>query len=276
MAVLEWAPALKKPLSDRDGDGVPDVEDACPDTPGEHTTDPQTNGCPPPPPPPPDRDGDGVPDADDACPDTPGEHTTDPKTNGCPPPPPDRDKDGIVDSADACPDVAGVATSDPKTNGCPPDLDRDKDGIPNDTDACPDEPGPSNPDPKKNGCPQAVVKNNQIVILDQVKFATGSARILPASTPILDAVLKVLNDHPEIKEVSIEGHTDNRGKPAMNKKLSAGRAASVVSWLVTKGIDKARLSSVGYGQERPIDSNETDEGRQNNRRVEFHIVEQPK
>jgi OmpA-OmpF porin, OOP family len=277
LAVFEWAPGIPKPPSDRDGDGIPDLEDACPDERGVPTDNPKTNGCPPPPPPPSDRDGDGIPDEHDACPDQPGERTDDPKTNGCPPPPPDRDKDGVPDAVDACPDVPGVATNDPKTNGCPPpppDPDRDKDGIPNEIDACPDDPGPKNPDPKKNGCPQAIVKNNQIVIIDQVKFATGSARILPASNGILTAVMKILVDHPEIKKVSIEGHTDNKGAAAMNKRLSGARAASVVAWLTTKGIEAARLSSVGYGLEKPIDTNETDEGRQNNRRVEFHIVEQ--
>ncbi|MGO8994905.1 MAG: OmpA family protein [Polyangiaceae bacterium] len=276
MAVIEWAPAVKKPPSDRDGDGIPDTEDACPDERGVRTDDPKTNGCPPPPPPP-DRDGDGIPDSQDACPEQSGVKTDNPTTNGCPPPPPDRDKDGVPDADDACPDVAGVKTADPKTNGCPPpppDPDRDKDGIPNEQDACPDEAGPKNADPKKNGCPEAIVKNNQIVILDQVKFATGSARILPASNGVLTAVLTILKDHPEIKKVSIEGHTDNKGAAALNKRLSASRAASVVAWLTTKGIAKQRLSSIGYGMERPIDTNETDEGRQENRRVEFHIVEQ--
>jgi outer membrane protein OmpA-like peptidoglycan-associated protein len=231
---------------------------------------------------PPDRDGDGVPDSDDACPDEPGEHTDDPKTNGCPPAeppppvkevaPPDRDHDGIVDAEDACPDVAGVKTDDPKTNGCPPDPDRDKDGIPNDQDACPDEPGSPNPDPSKNGCPKAVVQQGQIKILDQVKFKTASAVILPESDGILEAVLKILNDHPEIKQVSVEGHTDNRGGAQYNQTLSEKRAASVVKWLISHGVERGRLASVGYGQARPIDSNATDEGRQNNRRVEFHIV----
>ena len=260
LASVEWAPQPPPPPT----------EDACPDVPGVHTDDPKTNGCPPPPPPPPpsDRDKDGIIDSEDACPDVPGVKTDDPKTNGCPP---DRDHDGILDSDDACPDVPGVKTDDPKTNGCPPDPDRDKDGIPNEKDACPDTPGPHNDDPKKNGCPQAAVVGKQIVILDQVKFATGSAKILPASDGVLNAVLTVLTSHPEITHVSIEGHTDNVGAAAMNKSLSGRRAASVVDWLVKHGIDKARLSSAGFGMERPIDSNETPEGRQNNRRVEFHI-----
>jgi len=198
----------------------------------------------------------------------PGVKTDDPKTNGCPP---DRDHDGIPDADDACPDVPGVKTEDPKTNGCPPDPDRDKDGIPNEQDACPDTPGPKNADPKKNGCPAAAVVGKRIVILDQVKFATGSAMILPASDAILTAVLGVLTSHSEIKHLSIEGHTDNVGAAAMNKKLSGQRAASVVGWLVKHGVDPARLSSAGFGMERPIETNDTAAGRQNNRRVEFHI-----
>jgi outer membrane protein OmpA-like peptidoglycan-associated protein len=222
-----------------------------------------------------DRDHDGILDADDACPDEAGVKTDDPKTNGCPPEAPpepaDRDKDGVLDADDACPDVAGIKTDDPKTNGCPPDPDRDKDGIPNDVDACPDAPGPKNADPKKNGCPAAAVVGKQIVIREQVKFATGSAVILPASNDILSAVIGVLDAHPEITHVRIEGHTDNVGGAAMNQTLSDKRAASVVAWLVKHGTQPGRLSSQGFGLDRPIDTNETPEGRQNNRRVEFHI-----
>ena len=99
----------------------------------------------------PDRDHDGIPDSEDACPDAPGVRDPDPKKNGCPPvkAPLDRDGDGIIDTEDACPDDAGPRTSDPRTNGCP---DRDKDGIPDKLDACPDVPGVADPDPAKNGC----------------------------------------------------------------------------------------------------------------------------
>ncbi len=271
---VDWAPAVPAPpraVHDRDHDGIPDEEDACPDDPGVRTKDPQTNGCPPAAPIEPDRDADGVPDSQDACPDVPGVRTDDPKTNGCPP---DSDHDGIIDAEDACPDQPGIRTNDPATNGCP-DPDRDKDGIPNAQDACPDEPGERSPDPKRNGCPKAVIEHGQIRIAEQVQFKTASAQILPASDGILNAVLKILVDHPEIKRVSIEGHTDNRGGAAYNKELSRKRAASVVKWLTSHGVDAARLSSIGYGQERPLDTNATDEGRQTNRRVEFHIVEGP-
>jgi OmpA-OmpF porin, OOP family len=298
LGVVEWAPHyVPPPPPDRDHDGIPDAQDACPDKPGVPTDDPATNGCPPPPS---DRDHDGIPDADDACPDKPGPKTDDPKTNGCPPPsdrdgdgiideedacpdvkgvktddpktngcPPDKDKDGVPDAEDACPDVPGVKTDDPKTNGCPPD--RDGDGIVDSEDACPDAPGPHTDDPKTNGCPKAAVVNGMIKISEQVKFATGSAKILKDSDELLNAVADVFGKHPEITMVRIEGHTDNVGKPAFNKKLSQSRADSVKAWLVKHGIDKKRMTTQGFGQEKPIDTNDTPEGRQNNRRVEFHI-----
>ncbi len=217
-----------------------------------------------------DRDGDGIADSGDACPDTPGVANADPSKNGCPPS--DRDRDGILDEVDACPDVPGVASSDPTIHGCPPS-DRDHDGIVDTTDACPDVPGPPNADAAKNGCPKAYVSGDQIVILDQVKFKTSSADILPGkdSEDVLEAVLAVLKEHPEIQHLRVEGHTDNRGNAAMNKRLSAARASSVRTWLVGHGIEAPRLSSAGFGFERPRDTNSTEEGRHNNRRVEFHI-----
>lgn len=253
---------------DRDRDGVLDTNDACPEVAGVETSDPKTSGCPP------DRDADGVLDRNDACPEAAGVETSDPKTNGCPP---DRDADGVLDRNDACPDTAGIETSDPKTNGCPPDPDRDKDGIPNERDACPDEAGRPNPDPKKNGCPLAYVAEAQIKIIQQVKFVTNSSAILPGkeSEDVLNAVLKVLDEHAEIKHVRVEGHTDNMGSAAHNKKLSQARAESVSAWLVRHGVPKDHLAAAGFGMERPIADNGTPEGRHENRRVEFHIENDP-
>jgi outer membrane protein OmpA-like peptidoglycan-associated protein len=268
---LEYFPAVQEaapPPADRDLDGIIDREDACPDQPGPRDPDPKKNGCPPPS----DRDKDGILDVDDACPEVAGVKTDDPKTNGCPPPPADRDKDGIIDTQDACPDVPGVPTNDPKTHGCPPPPpDRDKDTIIDPEDACPDQPGPRDPDPKKNGCPAARIDEGQIKIIQQVKFDTAKATIRPESDAILQAVAAILKEHPEIKLISVEGHTDNKGVPGMNKTLSTQRAAAVVTWLSKNGIDKKRMTSAGFGQERPIDSNDNEAGRQNNRRVEFHI-----
>ncbi len=296
---IEWAMPYEK-HEDRDHDMIEDQFDACPDTPGVPSQDPAKNGCPPPPPPPPDRDGDGIIDSEDACVDVPGVKSDDPKKNGCPA---DQDGDGIPDVKDACPTTPGVANDDPKKNGCPPDRDNDgildaddacpdtpgvkstiakyngcpddvdHDGIKNDVDACPENPGPSDPDPKRNGCPKAFIAQGQIKILDQVKFKTNSAAIVVGkdSDDVLQAVLKIFQDHPDIV-VSVEGHTDNTGTAAHNKTLSAQRAASVVTWLVKHGVDKKRLTSVGFGQEKPIADNGTPEGRAENRRVEFHIA----
>ena len=272
---LEWAPSPEKPLNlphDRDHDHVLDEDDACPDVPGVKTDDPKTNGCPPVVVEKKDRDHDGILDEDDACPDVPGVKTDDPKTNGCPPEK-DRDHDGVLDDDDACPDEPGVKTDDPKTNGCPPPRDRDKDGILDDEDACPDAPGPRNEDPKKNGCPEARIEKGQIKILERVEFENNSAKIRPESERILNAVLDVMQSHAEFTKLSVEGHTDNRGAAAYNKRLSQQRATSVMKWLVDHGIAKGRISAQGFGLEKPIDSNDTDAGRQNNRRVEFHILE---
>jgi OOP family OmpA-OmpF porin len=190
-----------------------------------------------------------------------------------PPPPPDRDGDGIIDRDDACPDVPGVRSDDPAENGCPPDTDGD--GIRDDVDACPKEKGKPDPDPQKNGCPTAVrVTENEIVILEQVQFKTGSATILKTSDDLLMQVSMVLAEHPEIVKIEVQGHTDNRGGKKYNKKLSDRRAASVVKWLVTRGsVDSSRLMSHGYGMDEPIAENDTPEGRQKNRRVQFKIVE---
>ncbi len=217
-----------------------------------------------------DSDGDGIIDDEDACPTVRGVKSSNPDRNGCPP---DRDGDGVVDKKDACPDVKGVPTDDPETNGCPPDTDGD--GIRDDVDACPNEKGKADPDPEKNGCPAAVrVTEKEIVILEQVQFKTGSAEILPASDDLLGQVASVLNEHPEILVVEVQGHTDNRGSKAMNKKLSQKRATAVVDWLVNRGkVEASRVYAQGYGLEQPIADNDTDEGRQKNRRVQFRITE---
>jgi outer membrane protein OmpA-like peptidoglycan-associated protein len=86
--------------------------------------------------------------------------------------------------------------------------------------------------------------------------------------------VKLLQATPGIKQMKVEGHTDNRGAAAMNLDLSKRRAASVVTWLIQHGIDSGRLSSEGYGITKPIDTNDTDAGRQANRRVEFKIIDE--
>lgn len=269
VASLEWVlpfaipiVVAPPPVVDTDGDGIPDEIDACSDVFGQKTNDTRTNGCD-------DRDKDGIMDPLDACPTVAGVGNDDPKKNGCPA---DKDDDGVFDEVDACPELAGPASTDPKMNGCP-DPDRDKDGIPNDKDSCPDNAGPAHPNPQRNGCPVAFVRGAEILIKEQVSFQVGSYVIVEnkGTKEVLTAVHDILVAHPEVTSVRVEGHTDNRGVATWNKRLSQARAEAVVVWLVKHGIAKSRLTSIGWGQEHPIDSNDTDEGRAANRRVEFHI-----
>ena len=223
----------------------------------------------------PDRDHDGIPDDIDACPDEPEDHQGNDPNDGCPMPT-DRDGDGIPDSADKCPDQPEDKDGFEDGDGCPED-DNDKDGIPDAKDACPKEPGAPNTDATKNGCPSFIkLEGGQIRVLQQVHFATGSARILPDSFPMLQEIANVLRANPGIKRMSIDGHTDNKGGAAMNKKLSQDRADSVMKWLTEHAVTQDRLEAHGFGMEKPIDNNLTDAGRAANRRVEFKIVSENK
>ena len=257
------------PPADRDRDGILDINDACPDQAGPANADPAKNGCPLPG----DRDGDGITDDLDACPDVKGVANADPKLNGCPP---DSDGDGIIDAEDACPNEAGVPNADKSKHGCPPPTDKDGDGIFDKDDACPDVAGTPSKDPKKHGCPKVVVTEKEIKILERVEFDTDKATIRPVSNDILDQVAKVMKDNPDITKIEVQGHTDNKGPAWHNKALSGRRAKAVVDALVKRGVERSRLTSIGHGEEKPIASNDTEEGRQTNRRVQFKILERKK
>ncbi len=194
-----------------------------------------------------DSDGDGVKDKDDKCPNVAG------TANGCP----DADGDGVADADDQCPDVAGTV------NGCP---DTDGDGVADINDKCPNVAGPD------QGCPKHHFEH--VAIMEKAQkglfFNTGSAVIKEESFVVLDNVYKLMSENKNIK-LSIEGHTDNTGSADGNKKLSQERADAAKAYLVNKGIDASRISTKGYGQDKPVADNSTTEGRQKNRRVEFRI-----
>jgi OOP family OmpA-OmpF porin len=251
------------PERDQDGDGFLDDVDACPTVKGIASTDPKKHGCP-------DSDKDGIFDADDACPDEPGVASEDPKKNGCPLR--DKDGDGVTDDVDACIDIPGIKTTDPKTNGCPGDTDGD--GFRDDQDACPREKGVDDKDPSKRGCPKLVrFTEKEIVILEQVQFDFGKSTIRKVSDPLLDSVAQVLKEHPEVLKLEVQGHTDNKGSKVLNAKLSDDRAKAVRDALIKRGVDGNRLVFKGYGMDKPVADNGTEAGRQQNRRVQFIVVE---
>jgi len=254
------------PSRDRDGDGVSDADDLCVDVPRGPNPDPARRGCPLP-----DSDGDGVFDNDDRCVTTPAGENPDPDRRGCPDG--DRDNDHVLDHADQCPDTADGMHPDPDRLGCPAP-DRDLDSVIDASDACPDRPGAPSTDPRRNGCPGLVrIVNGHIAILRPVFFATNRDVILPQSFPVLNAVRDAMLATPEIRRVLIEGHTDDVGRDDANLELSTRRAASVRRWLEQNRVEPARLESQGFGETRPIVPNTNATARAQNRRVEFRIAE---
>ena len=123
---------------------------------------------------------------------------------------------------------------------------------------------------------KAKVVGNKIVITEKVMFDTAKASIKSESEGLLNDVASVIKEHKGIKKIRIEGHTDSDGKDKYNKKLSQNRADSVKDFLVNIGIDAGMLEAVGYGEEKPIASNDTNDGKEKNRRVEFNILDDGK
>jgi len=234
-------------VQDRDGDGIVDSLDRCPDDKGTAAL----QGCP-------DKDGDGIADMDDKCPDVAGLA----KYGGCPIP--DRDKDGINDEEDKCPDVPGVA----RYQGCPVP-DSDGDGVNDEEDKCPNEAGPAS----NFGCPviDVVIVEKVNKAAQNIFFNTGSYKLLPKSFKSLKEVVDILKDNPSYK-LSIDGYTDNTGTPEKNQVLSENRANSVKAYMVGNGIDESRITSTGHGINDPIADNKTAAGRAKNRRVEMKLT----
>lgn len=259
---------------DKDNDGVPDYLDKCPDIAGLK----EFGGCP-------DTDGDGIPDHEDECPNVAG-----PKSRkGCPVS--DRDGDGIPDDEDKCPDQAGL-----KENGGCPIADRDGDGIPDDEDRCPDKPGlriyngcpdtdgdgiddsrdkcPEIPGTVANdGCPEISKEDKKTldVAMRAVQFQVGSAILKPESNAILKQIADIMSRYKDFN-MTISGHTDNTGSASANQLLSERRAKACYDFLIKEGIAASRMSFAGYGESRPVSTNDNEKGRALNRRVEFNMI----
>jgi outer membrane protein OmpA-like peptidoglycan-associated protein len=278
---LEFALGKAK---DSDMDGVPDSKDKCADTPAGVTVD--AAGCPV------DTDGDGVADHIDDCPTVAGLTSL----KGCP----DKDKDGVADKDDKCPDVAGLVAlkgcpdtdgdgitdkddkcaDTPKgwkvdSNGCP--LDQDKDGVADAIDDCPTVAGTK----ETKGCPVKEPEKKKEITADQIEiqnikvtpvhFVSDKSYLTDYSKGVIEKLLKVLNSDAKLN-VNVYGHADSQGPDDHNYKLSQSRIASVVEYLISKGISANRIiQQKAFGETKPIASNDTEEGRLQNRRVEFEL-----
>jgi outer membrane protein OmpA-like peptidoglycan-associated protein len=189
----------------------------------------------------------------------------------------DSDNDGIADSDDKCPSVREDRDGIEDTDGCPEeDPDSDKDGVPDHQDNCPEAKETINGHDDEDGCPDSgdprvIYEEGKFMILDAVHFEHGSAQIKEESHSLLDQVALTMKANSEVKKIRVEGHTDDTGPADVNLRLSRERANSVRQYLVNKGVDTRRLSSEGYGEERPLEKGTSDEARAKNRRVEFII-----
>jgi outer membrane protein OmpA-like peptidoglycan-associated protein len=270
VGMLGYAPTEKKPV-DSDGDGLLDPQDKCPKAPEDLDHFEDQDGCPDL-----DNDKDGLPDSADSCIDEPEDTDDFEDTDGCPDR--DNDKDGIIDESDTCPLDPEDSDQFEDEDGCV-DPDNDRDGILDQADSCPNKPEDIDGFEDQDGCPEeggGKVKLGcaKIEIGESVYFDSGKDTIQSRSFELLDQVAAVLAGAKHILKVRVAGHTDDRGNDKKNLDLSKRRAASVLRYLSAHGIDGERLSSDGYGESEPIASNKTADGRAQNRRVEFQIIEQ--
>ncbi|MCA9674892.1 MAG: OmpA family protein [Kofleriaceae bacterium] len=258
-------------VGDADGDGIKDDVDQCVNEAEDMDGFADDDGCPEA-----DNDADGILDGVDQCPNVAEDMDGFKDDDGCPEDDDDSDGDGVPDATDQCPqqpeDMDGFQDED----GCP-DLDNDGDGIPDVSDQCPNEAEVFNGQNDDDGCPDegrqlATVTGTAVEISDIVYFDFDKARIKSKSFQVLDAVVGVLNAHPDIR-VRVEGHTDDQGTAKHNMELSQRRAEAVRDYLIKKGIDAGRLEAQGFGQTRPLAEGRSKAAREKNRRVEFIIID---
>ncbi len=235
---------------DTDSDGISDNEDECPNVAGTKSN----KGCPEKVVVAIDTDSDGVPDTNDKCPNEKGSLAT----MGCP----DSDSDGIADFEDKCPNKPGL-----RIYYCCPDTDGD--GIDDSRDKCPNVAGTV----ANEGCPEIKKEDKKTleVAMQAVQFQTGSAVLKAESNDVLNQIADIMSRYPDFN-MNISGHTDNTGSATANQSLSERRAKACHDYLVKKGVSATRLNHTGFGESRPISTNENEKGRSLNRRVEFNLV----
>ena len=232
---------------DNNQDGIPDINEQCLGNPNSIRVG--TGGCIP------DTDGDGINDDKDQCPNSAKNIPID--ETGCMV---DFDKDGIGDLNDQCIGTLTGAITDSK--GC--EIDSDHDGVTNSKDLC-------NNTAKNTIINIVGCKKDERLVLKGVNFASASDTLLPKSLQQLETIVTTLKHHPKIN-IEVIGHTDNKGKKALNLALSHRRATMVKNYFIRKGLNKDHITAVGYGESQPISSNQTEQGRNDNRRVELMIL----
>ncbi len=258
------------PDPDNDKDGILDVDDKCPNDPETKNGFQDEDGCP-------DnasndRDGDGIPDDVDKCPDDPEDKDNFEDEDGCPDP--DNDKDGILDVDDLCPNDPEDKDGFEDKDGCP-DPDNDKDRILDVNDKCPNDPETYNGVEDDDGCPdkgRVIVRKGKLEILDKIYFETDKYDIKPISFPLLDAIASTIKGNPQLLQLEIQGHADERGSDDHNLDLTEGRSRAVMRAIEERGVEPGRLRSKGYGETKPICNQHNEDCWSQNRRVEFIIV----
>ena len=245
---------------DNDGDGLLDEVDRCPNEAETKNGFDDDDGCP-----------DQLPDfarLGDAGADAAYESTS-----------ADADNDGIVDALDACPTEAEDYDGFLDGDGCP-EPDNDGDGLLDGADRCPDVAETNNGFEDDDGCPddaptRAKVDDatRKIDILEKVYFATGKAVIRDRSFPLLDEIARILKSRKDIARIQVSGYTDSLGSDATNLRLSRRRAEAVREGLIARGVAGDRVVAKGFGEASPLADNRTEAGREQNRRVEFDILD---
>ncbi len=251
---------------DRDGDGIPNRKDQCPDDPEDKDDFEDEDGCP-------DRDNDkdGVPDERDACINEPEDRDDFQDEDGCIDL--DNDQDGFPDTEDRCAMDAEDKDGFDDFDGCP-DLDNDQDGFLDVDDKCPTAAETFNSYLDRDGCPDQIPGDLLAFAgaIPDIQFRVGSAQLLRSAKPTLEKAAKVLKRYPDL-HVEIGGHASSEGSSEANMVLSQDRTMTVRDFLIARGVDPGRLTARGYGETVPVANNATEAGRKQNRRVEFKLEE---
>jgi outer membrane protein OmpA-like peptidoglycan-associated protein/opacity protein-like surface antigen len=254
---------------DRDGDGIPDSRDKCPDQPEDKDMFQDEDGCPDP-----DNDGDGIPDAIDKCPLDPEDKDGFQDQDGCPDL--DNDGDGIPDKFDKCPNEPEDKDGFQDFDGCP-DPDNDNDGIPDTIDKCPNEPETINGFQDEDGCPDkgdslVVMSPDRLELLESIQFQRGD-KLTKSSSNLLGQIGATLRAHSELVRVRITAHVQPSANPDKDQTTSDTRATLLRDWLVKYGIDAKRLEARGFGGTKPLVPADQKGAAAINDRVELIILE---